>query len=151
MQKISPLKAGLEAFNKFRANRLQSKENKNIQNSNSTNPFGISFKGKMLQMDVFSSSEKASGATNPIQEGFNKINKFAASARAATMNRFNSIKQSAITFGSKLKENTINLYNTLTTTEVNFDFMKNTPARLQKLPVSELEDMLKNEIGKMGA
>ena len=75
-------------------------------NSNSTNPFGISFKGTMIQMDVFeSSAKKASENENPIESGLNKINKFVASARMATMNKIESIKQSAISFGNKHKHN----------------------------------------------
>ena len=149
MQKISPLRAGLDAFNKFRAQRLQNKE-QNIQN-NSTNPFGISFKGTMLQMDVFESSAKKDETnTNPFKGGLDKMNKFVASARVATMNRINSIKQNAISFGNKIKESITNTYNMLNTTEVNFDFLRNSTSSLQKRPVSELEEMFKSEIGKIG-
>ena len=101
-------------------------------------------------MDVFdSSTKKSSGATNPIQDGLEKVNKFVASARVATMNKIESIKQGAISFGSKIKENVVNTYNKLATTEVNFDFLRNTPSRLQKRPVSELEEMFKAELGNM--
>ena len=150
MQKISPLRAGLDAFNKFRAQRLQNKTEK-VENQNSTNPFGISFKGTMLQMDVFdSSAKKEENSTNPLKEGLNRMNKFVASARAATMNKFNSIKESAISFGHKMKESISNTYNKLATTEVNFDFLRNTTSSLQKRPVSELEEMFKGELGKIG-
>lgn len=148
MQKISPLRAGLDAFNRFKTARLQkTNENKIGSNSNSTNPFGISFKGNVLQMDVFDSSTKTSaGSTNPIKEGFNNVNKFVASARVATMNKIESIKQGAISFGSKVKENITTAYNKLATTEVNLDFMKNSVSKLQKRPVSELEEMFKTEL-----
>lgn len=149
MQKISPLRAGLDAFNRFKAQRLQKTNETKAENSNSTNPFGISFKGNVLQMDVFDSSTKKSGATNPIQDGLEKVNKFVASARVATMNKIESIKQGAISFGSKIKENVVNTYNKLATTEVNFDFLRNTPSRLQKRPVSELEEMFKTELVNM--
>ena len=154
MQKISPLRAGLEAFNRFKTTRLQSKEARKAENTNSTNPFGISFKGQMIQMDVFDSSTKKEhnpSATNPIQDSLDKVNKFVASARVATMNKIDSIKQSAISFGKKIKENAINTYNKLQSTEVNFDFLRNTTARLQKRPVSELEDMFKNELNGLEA
>lgn len=65
------------------------------------------------------------------------------------MNKIESIKQGAISFGSKIKENVVNTYNKLATTEVNFDFLRNTPSRLQKRPVSELEEMFKTELGNM--
>ena len=150
MQKISPLRAGLDAFNRFKAQRLQKTNETKAENRNSTNPFGISFKGNVLQMDVFdSSTKKSSGVTNPIQDGLEKVNKFVASARVATMNKIESIKQGAISFGSKIKENVVNTYNKLATTEVNFDFLRNTPSRLQKRPVSELEEMFKAELGNM--
>ena len=150
MQKISPLRAGLDAFNRFKAQRLQKSNEAKAENTNSTNPFGISFKGNVLQMDVFdSSTKKSSVATNPIQDGLEKVNKFVASARVATMNKIESIKQGAISFGSKIKENVVNTYNKLATTEVNFDFLRNTPSRLQKRPVSELEEMFKAELGNM--
>lgn len=145
MQKISPLKAGLDAFNKFKAARLTSKSDKT--KSGSTNPFGISFKGAALQMDVFeTSNNKTSGATNPISDGWNKMNKFVASARVATMNKLNSVKENIVSFGRMVKQNTVGVYNKLATTEVNFDFMKNSTSRLQKLPVSELETMFRKEI-----
>ena len=150
MQKISPLRAGLDAFNKFRAQRLQNKTEK-TENQNSTNPFGISFKGTMLQMDVFESSAKKEGQnSNPLKEGLSKMNKFVASARVATMNKFNSIKESAISFGNKMKESISNTYNKLATTEVNFDFLRNTTSSLQKRPVGELEEMFKGELVKIG-
>lgn len=153
MQKISPLRAGLDAFNRFKATRLQGKTDKlNNTNSNSTNPFGISFKGTVMQMDVFeSSAKKEDVASNPIKDGLNKVNKFVASARTATMNKFEAFKKNAVSFGNKIKENVTSAYNKLATTEVNFDFLRNTTSSLQKRPVSELEEMFKTELGKVGA
>lgn len=146
MQKISPLRAGLDAFNRFKANRLQKTNSPKAENTNSTNPFGISFKGTVMQMDVFESSTKTQSAKNPVQEGLDKVNKFVASARTAAMSKIDSIKQGAISFGSKIKENVTNTYNKLATTEVNFDFLRNSTSRLQKRPVNELEDMFRNEL-----
>jgi len=148
MQKISPLRAGLDAFNKFKASRLKANNTEKIEKTqgNSTNPFGISFKGKILQSDVFQNSSKETTATNPILEGMNNINKFVAGARAAAMNKFESVKQSAISFGNKVKETVTNTYNKLATTEVNFDFLRNSTASLQRRPVTELEGMFKTEL-----
>lgn len=151
MQKISPLRAGLDAFNRFKAARL---ENAKVEktNSNSSNPFGVSFKGAVVQMDVFeSTSKKEAPATNPIKDGLSKVNKFVASARTATMNKFDSLKKNAISFGSKIKESVKNTYDKLASTEVNFDFLRNTTSSLQKRPVGELEGMFKNELSKAGA
>ncbi len=150
MQRISPLKAGLEAFNKFRATKTQ--KTNNIQNSNSTNPFGISFKGKVMQSDVFEmQTQKSSGATNPILTGFNKMNKFCADVQSKATDKFNLIKNNAISFGSKMKNNIVSAYNKLASTEVSFDFMNNSPQKLQKLPVAKLEEMLRNEVSGIGA
>lgn len=151
MQKISPLRAGLDAFNRFKAARL---ENAKVEktNSNSSNPFGVSFKGTVMQMDVFeSTSKKEAPAINPIKDGLDKVNKFVASARTATMNKFDSLRKNAISFGNKIKESVKSTYDKLATTEVNFDFLRNTTTSLQKRPVGELEDMFKNELSKAGA
>ena len=152
MQKISPLRAGLDAFNRFKATRLQAKTDKlNDVNSNSTNPFGISFKGTMIQMDVFESSAKKEENETSTESPLTKMNKFVASARMATMNKIESIKQSAISFGNKIKDSVVGTYNMLATTEVNFDFLRNTTSALQKRPTSELEEMFKGEISRLEA
>lgn len=152
MQKISPLRAGLDAFNRFRSNRIQAKTEKleNI-NSNSTNPFGISFKGTVIQMDVFESSTKKNSTTNSLKEGLDRVNKFVASARVATMNKIESIKQGAISFGNRVKDNVVNTYNKLNSIEVNFDFLRNSTSRLQKRPVTELEEMFRSELNGLEA
>lgn len=152
MQKISPLRAGLDAFNRFRSNRIQAKTEKleNI-NSNSTNPFGISFKGTVIQMDVFESSTKKNSTTNSLKNGLDRVNKFVASARVATMNKIESIKQGAISFGNRVKDNVVNTYNKLNSIEVNFDFLRNSTSRLQKRPVTELEEMFRSELNGLEA
>lgn len=152
MQKISPLRAGLDAFNRFRSNRIQAKTEKleNI-NSNSTNPFGISFKGTVIQMDVFESSTKKNSTTNSLKDGLDRVNKFVASARVATMNKIESIKQGAISFGNRVKDNVVNTYNKLNSIEVNFDFLRNSTSRLQKRPVTELEEMFRSELNGLEA
>lgn len=148
MQKISPLRAGLDAFNRFKASRIQANNTEKTEKTtnNSTNPFGISFKGKILQSDVFQSSDKGTTVTNPICQAMDNVNKFVAGARATAMNKIESIKQGAISFGNRVKETVSSTYNKLATTEVNFDFFKNSTASMQKRPVSELEGMFKAEL-----
>ena len=62
MQKISPLKSSIEAFNKFRASRAakanKANETTKENSTTQTNPFGITFRGNMIQMDVFESAKK---------------------------------------------------------------------------------------------
>ena len=67
------------------------------------------------------------------------------------MNKFESIKQGAISFGNKIKENVTNTYKKLATTEVNLDFLRKSPSRLQKRPVSELDEMFKSEVNGLEA
>ena len=50
MEKISPLRASLKAFEQFKAQRAQKRQES--QNPNATNPFGLTFKGSMIKMDV---------------------------------------------------------------------------------------------------
>ncbi len=148
MEKISPLRASLKAFEQFKAQRAQKRqENTGI---GTTNPFGLTFKGTVVQMDVFESqaskAEKASESSNR-NDAFKKAGKLAASAWVATKSKFNSLKQSAISFGNRIKENTINAWDKLSKTEINFTgLFKDSVSNLQKRPVSELETMFKDEL-----
>ena len=74
-----------------------------------------------------------------------------ASARVATMNKIESIKQGAISFGNRVKDNVVNTYNKLNSIEVNFDFLRNSTSRLQKRPVTELEEMFRSELNGLEA
>ena len=73
MQKISPLKASLEAFNRFKTQRKESRINSDLNKMN-TNPFGITFKGTILQMDVFESAHKAA-KKDILGDGIQRISK----------------------------------------------------------------------------
>ena len=68
MQKISPLRASIEAFNKFKASRTNKTEKaeKTTQQAQ-TNPFGITFRGTVIQMDVFEKTNKTEKAENIIK------------------------------------------------------------------------------------
>lgn len=148
MEKISPLRASLKAFEQFKAQRAQKRqENTGI---GATNPFGLTFKGNIVQMDVFESQSKKaenSNASNSVKDSFNKAGKLAASAWVSTKNAFNSMKQSIISFGSRLKENTINAWDKLNKTEISFTgLFKDSVSSLQKRPVGELEEMLITEL-----
>jgi hypothetical protein len=134
MQKISPLRASLDAFNKFKANRA-----KNInQDIAHTNPFGITFKGTVLQMDVFDSPKKENVQNNVVKEKMAQAGKLLSSAWTSTLDRANGVRQSLVSFGSKIKTNAKDVMDKLTKTEINFDFMKYNVSSLSKRPVSEL-------------
>ena len=151
MQKISPLRSSIEAFNKFKALRANKtdkvqKENQAVQ----TNPFGITFKGTVIQMDVFEKTEKADKAMSPsLKERLQNTGKLLASAWVGTINKFSSFKTNAIAFGNKIKDNTIafgNKLKELGNTKVEFDVFKYNVSRLQNQPVSELKSLLATEL-----
>ncbi len=146
MQKISPLRASLDAFNKFKASRA-----KNInQDIAHTNPFGITFKGTVLQMDVFDSPKKESIQNNALKEKMAQAGKLLSSAWTSTLDKAAGARESLVSFGSKVKTGVKDMVDKLTKTEVNFDFMKYNVSNLTKRPVSELGDMLKDEISGLG-
>ena len=151
MQKISPLRSSIEAFNKFKALRANKtdkvqKENQAVQ----TNPFGITFKGTVIQMDVFEKTEKADKAMSPsLKERLQNTGKLLASAWVGTINKFSSFKTNAIAFGNKIKDNAIafgNKVKEIGNTKVEFDVFKYNVSRLQNQPVSELRTLLANEL-----
>ena len=153
MQKISPLRSSIEAFNKFRATRLN-KTNKAQQTDQKTqtNPFGITFKGTVIQMDVFEKAEKASESTKnsvSFKEKMQNTGKLLASAWVGTINKFSSLKTNAIAFGNKIKDSTIAAAKKIRdfgNTKVEFDVFKYNVSRLQNKPVSELKSMLSSEL-----
>lgn len=154
MQKISPLRSSIEAFNKFKALRANKadksqKTDKTVQ----TNPFGIAFKGTVIQMDVFEKAEKKAEKENSntlnIKERLQNTGKLLASAWVGTINRFSSLKTNAIAFGNKLKDSTIATVNRIReigNTNVELNPFKYSVARLQTQPISELRTMLTNEL-----
>lgn len=142
MQKISPLRSSLETFRKFKANRENIKAN-----GAQTNPFGITFKGTMLQMDVFESA--SSKAPNIIAQKMQEAGKLAASAWTTTINKFSSIKQNVVDFARNIKTSTKEFIHMLNTTNVEFNFSKYSVKNLAKRPVGELGEMLENEIKTM--
>lgn len=155
MQKISPLRSSIEAFNKFKA--LRSKKTENTETTNntaqSTNPFGITFKGTVIQMDVFEKTKKTNetteGTTGGIKEKIENTGKLLASAWVGTINKISSLKTNAIAFGNKIKENTIAAAKKIQefgNRKVEFDIFKYNVSKLQNQPVSELRTMLSNEL-----
>jgi len=147
MEKISPLKASLETFRQFKIQRAEKNENSKAH----SNPFGITFKGTMLNMDVFESSSKKTGSGNAIENHFPTMAKFVASARVATINKFNSIKNSVVSFGGKIKQDAAQMMEKITNPEtyalLNPQY---SVTMLGKRPVTELEAMLKEALAVEG-
>ena len=154
MQKISPLRSSIEAFNKFKASRLN-KTNKaeKAEQKAQTNPFGITFRGTVIQMDVFEKAEKTPKAENnnsvSLKEKMQNTGKLLASAWVGTINKFSSLKTNAIAFGNKLKSDTVafgkKLYE-IGNMQVELNPFKYTVGNLQNQPVANLRDMLSNEL-----
>lgn len=151
MQKISPLRSSIEAFNKFKALRAnKTDKTQKVEQKAQTNPFGITFKGTVIQMDVFEKTQKADKAVSPsLKERLQNTGKLLASAWVGTINKFSSFKTNAIAFGNRLKDNTIAFGKKLQeigNTPIEFDVFKYNVSKLQKQPVSELKSLLANEL-----
>lgn len=151
MQKISPLRSSIEAFNKFkalRADKAAQKQDKAAQ----TNPFGITFKGTVIQMDVFEKTEKketSAANTNSIKEKMQNTGKLLASAWVGTINKFSSLKANAVAFGNKIKDSTVataKKIQEIGNMKVELNPFKYSVARLQNQPVGDLRNMLSNEL-----
>ena len=153
MQKISPLRSSIEAFNKFRAQRKATgAQQAGIENKAQTNPFGITFKGNLIQGDVFETPKKAENKTtssNPFKEKMENTGKLLASAWVGTINKFSNLKNNAIAFGNKLKENTVAMAKKayeFASQPIELNVFKYNVSNLQNKPVGELRTMLSNEL-----
>lgn len=91
---------------------------KTTQNKLATNPFGVSFKGNVIQADVFESANKSS---NIIAEK----GKLFASAIVSGINNFNDSFKSRInaivSFGKKAVTNVFDTIERIGNTEITFD------------------------------
>ncbi|MBQ3641667.1 hypothetical protein II906_07075 [bacterium] len=115
-----------------------------------TNPFGVSFKGNVIQADVFENGNKKSIGENIAERG-----KVFASAVVSGINNFNeafkSRMNSVVSFGKKITSNVFDTLERIGNTEVTFDMsgIKNKlfPDRqysvknLTNKPVGELKTM----------
>lgn len=128
--------------------------NKNENRTNHTNPFGVSFKGSIINADVF--EEKNSN----LKENQNKckmyVSTLVGSINSVMKQRLNSV----VSFGRRLKETTTELWDKATNiTNINMtEFLTSRiPAyeygsrRLNKLGVSELETMFRERLSTMEA
>ncbi len=150
MQKISPLRSSIEAFNKFKA--LRAGKNTNDEQKTQTNPFGIAFKGTVIQMDVFEKTNNGDNTTSThgtIKEKLQNASKLLTSTWVGTINKFSSVKNNVIAFGNKIKDNTVATYKKvqeIANTPVELNPFKYSVSRLQTLSTGELRTMLANEL-----
>ena len=145
-----------------------------------SNPFGLSFKGNVLQADVFSSSKAKTKDSAGVIEKIAERGRAVKSAFVGGINnfntelstRFNNGINRVISFGKKIGENTKALWKKANETNIVFDFsglgeglkefanrdivdvlgLKNSYSirELSKHPVCELETMFKSELGIVG-
>ena len=146
-KEISPLKASLEAFNRFKTQRKESRINSDLNKMN-TNPFGITFKGTILQMDVFETANKTA-RSDVFQEGIQKISKWTASAWSASINKIDTFKNTIKSYALSLRDNTKEVFGKISEVmnkEITLDFSRYSVRNLQKRPISELSELLIGEI-----
>ena len=100
----------------------RTQEQKTLNNSNklTTNPFGVSFKGNVIQADVFESAKKAASNVGIAERG-----KLFASAVISGINSFNeafkSRINSIISFGKKVTTDFFNTIERIGNTEISLD------------------------------
>lgn len=133
-------------------NKVEKSENR----SNHTNPFGVSFKGNIINADVF--EEKNSGLTENQNRG-----KMLVSTLVGSINSINSSisrrLNSVVNFGRRIGETTSDLWNRARGVDMGTFFAGLPDAiggtysvnNLQKRPVSELGALLTEKITAMEA
>ncbi len=124
--------------------------------SHASNPFGISFKGNVIQADVFQTSAQE---TSSVKER----GKMFMSAVVGNISAFNnSIKErlnSAVSFGRRVRDNVSTWWEQAKNTEISFDLSElsrfvsekfnNNPYgvnNLLKRPANELEELFRAEL-----
>ncbi len=144
-------------LNLHRTNTVQNTDAQKKQNTNklTTNPFGVSFKGNVIQADVFV-NEKGNKDKN--SNGIAEKGKLFASAVVSGINNFNeafkSRINSVISFGKKITTDFCDSLEKIGNTEISIDMegIKNKlfPDRqysvknLTKQPVEDLKTMWQN-------
>lgn len=165
MEKISIKSSAVNIFRT--ASRINQKETKH------SNPFGLSFKGNVLEADVFSSSkpkvqnnetllgkvtERTRAFKSAVVGGINNFNNQLST-------RFNNGINKIVSFGKKIGHNTREFWRKANETNIVWDFSGLTKGisfervekgesykvpNLVKRPVSELETMFKEELATIG-
>lgn len=137
-------------------NLLDIKQKKAENTNNTTNPFGVSFRGNIVAADVF--EEQNSSVKARPNKGKIFVSTLVGSMNSTLSTRLNSI----VSFGRRVKENTNNFWQMANNTEINFDMtrisnylkMNVAPSftgaysvnSLRKRSVSELDEILQREL-----
>ncbi len=115
------MEIGKISLHKTNSAQKVNSQNKASENKLTTNPFGVSFKGNVIQADVFESTKKASANNNGIAEK----SKLFASAVVSGINNFNeafkSRMNSVVSFGKKITKNVFDTIERVGNTEITFD------------------------------
>ncbi len=128
---------------------------KTVQNNTTekrltTNPFGVSFKGNVIQADVFETNNKTG-----IQNNIYEKSKLFASALVSGINNFNesfkSRMNAIVSFGKKVAKDSLETLERIGNTEVKIDIdgikdkifpdRKYEVKNLSKIPVEDLKNM----------
>jgi len=136
MEKITLNTGSLNVFKSFQTKRATEKRN-------SSNPFGLSFKGNMLQADVFQVKKQEGPG---LRQRIGERSKLAVSAFVGTIN---NIGNRFVSFGRAIQ----NQYRKLNEIEISFKGIANkfrndqySVNNLMKMPVNELENMMREQI-----
>lgn len=132
---------------------FRTSSNKTENNSNHTNPFGISFKGNIINADVFEekiSNEKQNKGKIIVSTLVGSIN----SVSAAMSRRLNSV----ISFGMRMKETTTQLWDRANTNMTEF-LASRIPSftgtysvnNLRKRDISELRSLFEEKLAEREA
>lgn len=135
--------------------KINKSENQSNQASNHTNPFGVSFKGNIINADVF--EEKKSDLTGNQNRGKMLVSTWVGSINAinsSISNRLNSV----VNFCGRVKDSTVEAWQKARAIDVGkvmadrIAFGGNYSVnRLQQRPVSELGAMLQERVAAMEA
>ena len=113
------MQIGKISLHTTKAGQKITKNNINV-NKLASNPFGVSFKGNVIQADVFESANKKS-----ITDGIAERGKVFASAVVSGINNFNesfkSRMNSIVSFGKKVTTNVFDTLERIGNTEITFD------------------------------
>lgn len=145
----------IKSISSISANFFRTALNKSENRSNHTNPFGVSFKGNIINADVF--EEKKSGLTENENRGKMLVSTLVGSINAinsSISNRLNSV----VNFGRRMGESTKNLWIQARGVDVGVLLADKislggtySVKNLQARPVSDLETMFKERLVTMEA
>lgn len=146
--------------------KTNSKTNQNENCSRQTNPFGVNFKGKMINAD-FAVNADVFARTGEVAKKRNLLNVAALvgsinSFGSAVSRRLDSVVNSVANAGRRIKDTTSNAWkkaNEIVITPSNIgemisriaDASSYSPRRLSQQPVDRLKELLRAELEPQGA